>query len=54
MQETAHSLICFLLEYFETAREAGPISEDEKIMHRLTYNANNKKVTRKSPFLGVC
>lgn len=34
-----------MLEYFETAREAGPISDDERIMHRLTYNANNAKAS---------
>ena len=44
LQETGHTFICFLLEYFEVSKEAGPISDDERVMHRLTYNANNAKV----------
>ena len=43
-QETAQAFICFLVEYFETAKEADPVSKDPAVMHRLRYNANNKKV----------
>lgn len=44
VQETAQAFICFLVEYFETAKEADPVSKDPAVMHRLRYNANNKKV----------
>ena len=45
VQETAQAFICFLVEYFETAKEAEPVSKDPAVMHRLKYNANNKKVS---------
>lgn len=44
MQDSAAALVCFLVEYFETAMEAPPVTEDGFLMHRLLHNANNVKV----------
>ena len=43
VQETSAALICFLVEY-HTSFEAPPISDDPDLMHRLTHNANSKRV----------
>lgn len=51
LQETAQSFICFLLEYFESAKVADPVSKNPKVMHRLKFNANNNKVSHRHALL---